>query len=272
MGGVGAERHRPRRACRATRARISGARRCFALRASAAARAARRPRRELPACRRDSRHARRGARPRAASRVRPFTGSSTIPRIWPARSSSSPFDEAAVCAIDGFGDFVSTSWARRPRTRRWTSIQRTFFPHSLGLLYLAITQYLGFPKYGDEFKVMGLAPYGEPRLRRARSSRWSASSRTAGSSSTCRTSGTGPDGVDDDVGRRRADDRAGVHAEARAAARAGAPARRAGRRRGTRRIAASLQAVFEEAAFHVLNGTARARRGSRGCAWPAAAR
>ncbi len=38
-----------------------------------------------------------------------------------------------------------------------------FFPHSLGLLYLAITQFLGFPKYGDEFKVMGLAPYGEPR-------------------------------------------------------------------------------------------------------------
>ena len=41
-------------------------------------------------------------------------------------------------------------------------IQRTYFPHSLGLLYLAITQYLGFGKYGDEFKVMGLAPYGEP--------------------------------------------------------------------------------------------------------------
>ena len=41
--------------------------------------------------------------------------------------------------------------------------RRVFFPHSLGLLYLAVTQYLGFPKYGDEFKVMGLAPYGEPR-------------------------------------------------------------------------------------------------------------
>ena len=38
-----------------------------------------------------------------------------------------------------------------------------FFPHSLGLLYLAVTQYLGFPNYGDEFKVMGLAPYGEPK-------------------------------------------------------------------------------------------------------------
>jgi len=39
---------------------------------------------------------------------------------------------------------------------------RTFFPHSLGLFYLAFTQYLGFPKYGDEYKVMGLAAYGEP--------------------------------------------------------------------------------------------------------------
>jgi carbamoyltransferase len=76
---------------------------------------------------------------------------------------ASPFDQAAVCAIDGFGDFVSTSFG----TGRGTSLEverRVFFPHSLGLLYLAITQYLGFPKYGDEFKVMGLAPYGEPRF------------------------------------------------------------------------------------------------------------
>ena len=72
----------------------------------------------------------------------------------------SPFDEAAVCAVDGFGDFVSTSWA----VGRGTSldvIHRTFFPHSLGILYLAITQHLGFMRYGDEFKVMGLAPYGQ---------------------------------------------------------------------------------------------------------------
>ncbi len=75
----------------------------------------------------------------------------------------SPFDEAAVCAIDGFGDFVSTSWGR-VRGTRLTVDRRVFFPHSLGLLYLAITQHLGFPNYGDEFKVMGLAPYGEPRF------------------------------------------------------------------------------------------------------------
>ena len=75
----------------------------------------------------------------------------------------SPFEDAAVCAIDGFGDFVSTSWGRLSGPTREVD-RRIFFPHSLGLLYLAVTQYLGFPKYGDEFKVMGLAPYGEPRL------------------------------------------------------------------------------------------------------------
>ena len=76
---------------------------------------------------------------------------------------ASPFEDAAVCAIDGFGDFVSTSTGvgRGPSL---TIQNRVFFPHSLGLLYLAITQFLGFPNYGDEFKVMGLAPYGEPRF------------------------------------------------------------------------------------------------------------
>jgi carbamoyltransferase len=73
----------------------------------------------------------------------------------------SPFEEAAVCAIDGFGDFVSTSWAIG-RGTNLQMLERVYFPHSLGLLYLAITQYLGFPKYGDEYKVMGLAPYGKP--------------------------------------------------------------------------------------------------------------
>jgi carbamoyltransferase len=75
---------------------------------------------------------------------------------------ASGFDEAAVCAIDGFGDFVSTSWGIGSGGRIEVS-HRTFFPHSLGLLYLAMTQFLGFPHYGDEFKVMGLAPYGRPR-------------------------------------------------------------------------------------------------------------
>jgi carbamoyltransferase len=69
--------------------------------------------------------------------------------------------EAACCAIDGFGDFVSVSVAHG-NGHRLDVIDRTYFPHSLGLLYLAITQHLGFKKYGDEYKVMGLAPYGKP--------------------------------------------------------------------------------------------------------------
>jgi len=73
----------------------------------------------------------------------------------------SPFDRAAVAAIDGFGDFVSTSWALG-QGPRLDVLQRTYFPHSLGIVYLAITQYLGFMGFGDEFKVMGLAPYGSP--------------------------------------------------------------------------------------------------------------
>ncbi|MDP2318322.1 MAG: carbamoyltransferase C-terminal domain-containing protein [Acidobacteriota bacterium] len=75
---------------------------------------------------------------------------------------TSGLDEAACCAIDGFGDFVSVSTAHG-RGGHLDVLDRVYFPHSLGLLYLAITQYLGFKKYGDEYKVMGLAPYGTPR-------------------------------------------------------------------------------------------------------------
>ena len=101
----------------------------------------------------------------------------------------SPFDEAAICAIDGFGDFVSTSWGGS-RGSRIAVDGHVYFPHSLGLLYLAITQYLGFPHYGDEFKVMGLAPYGEPRYVE-RSARWCSCAATAASSWISRTSATG---------------------------------------------------------------------------------
>ncbi len=73
----------------------------------------------------------------------------------------SPWEEAAVCALDGFGDFVSTSWAVGSG-RRLKVMGRVHFPHSLGMFYLALTQYLGFPRYGDEYKVMGLAAYGTP--------------------------------------------------------------------------------------------------------------
>jgi carbamoyltransferase len=73
----------------------------------------------------------------------------------------SPFDKAAVVSVDGFGDFVGAMWGIG-KDNRLEIKDRIFFPHSLGLFYLALTQYLGFPKYGDEYKVMGLASYGEP--------------------------------------------------------------------------------------------------------------
>jgi carbamoyltransferase len=73
----------------------------------------------------------------------------------------SPFDDAAILSLDGFGDFASTLMAHG-RGNRIDVTERVFFPHSLGILYTAVTQWLGFPHYGDEGKVMGLAPYGDP--------------------------------------------------------------------------------------------------------------
>jgi carbamoyltransferase len=73
----------------------------------------------------------------------------------------SPFDEAAVLSLDGFGDFASAMLGRG-RGRRLQVTGRVLFPHSLGIFYTALTQWLGFPHYGDEGKVMGLAPYGDP--------------------------------------------------------------------------------------------------------------
>ena len=75
----------------------------------------------------------------------------------------SPFEEAAVLSVDGMGDFTSTLTAMG-RGTAWQEYDRVFYPHSLGFLYNAITMYLGFPYYGDEYKVMGLAPYGEPEF------------------------------------------------------------------------------------------------------------
>jgi carbamoyltransferase len=72
----------------------------------------------------------------------------------------SPFESAAVISVDGFGDFSSTMWGVG-NSNQIEILDQTFFPHSLGLFYLAITQYLGFFNYGDEYKVMGLAPYGD---------------------------------------------------------------------------------------------------------------
>jgi carbamoyltransferase len=72
-----------------------------------------------------------------------------------------PFDQAAVVSIDGFGDFCSAAWGAATGCEIST-YGRVYFPHSLGIFYQAVTQCLGFPHYGDEYKVMGLAPYGRP--------------------------------------------------------------------------------------------------------------
>src|SRR5438552_4982345 len=75
----------------------------------------------------------------------------------------SGFREAACISIDGFGDFASTALGFGSGDELKID-QRVYFPHSLGIFYSALTQFLGFPHYGDEYKVMGLAPYGEPNL------------------------------------------------------------------------------------------------------------
>ncbi len=74
----------------------------------------------------------------------------------------SDFDEAVCLSVDGFGDFASSAWGMG----KGNDIQidgRIYFPHSLGIFYSVITQFIGFPYFGDEYKVMGLAPYGEPK-------------------------------------------------------------------------------------------------------------
>jgi carbamoyltransferase len=75
----------------------------------------------------------------------------------------SPFERALAISVDGFGDFASAAWGVGDG-RSLKVDGRVFFPHSLGVFYQALTQYLGFPHYGDEYKVMGLAPYGERRF------------------------------------------------------------------------------------------------------------
>jgi len=74
----------------------------------------------------------------------------------------SPFERAAILSIDGFGDFISTMWGSG-EGKSMQVLGQVEYPHSAGIVYTATSQYLGFPKYGDEGKVMGLAPYGKAR-------------------------------------------------------------------------------------------------------------
>ena len=75
----------------------------------------------------------------------------------------SPFKQAAILSVDGMGDFSSTMWGVG-RDNKIEVQGSVTFPHSLGIFYTAVSQWLGFPNYGDEGKVMGLAPYGQPRF------------------------------------------------------------------------------------------------------------
>jgi len=96
--------------------------------------------------------------------VSPFASSAASSAL-PISDLQSPISQtgAACISIDGFGDFASTAmgWGSGDRIE---IDQRVYFPHSLGIFYSALTQFIGFPHYGDEYKVMGLAPYGEPKF------------------------------------------------------------------------------------------------------------
>jgi len=75
----------------------------------------------------------------------------------------SPFESAAVLTMDGVGEWTTTSLALG-KGRELRVMKEIHFPHSLGLLYSAFTYYTGFKVNSGEYKVMGLAPYGEPRF------------------------------------------------------------------------------------------------------------
>jgi carbamoyltransferase len=209
---------------------------------------------------RASNYRRVGAIPETVAGALGLSATDRRPRVhWvehhPAHLASaffvSPFDAAAVCAIDGFGDFVSTSWAAG-RGSSLDVIHRTYYPHSLGVLYLAVTQHLGFMKYGDEFKVMGLAPYGRPdfakeigqliRLKPGGQFELDLSYFTHWSGGAGMTWADGEPRLE----RVYSDTLEALLGPARMPEEPVGPKHEA--------IAASLQAVFEDAMFHVLNG------------------
>ncbi|SMN01010.1 Nodulation protein nolO [uncultured Candidatus Thioglobus sp.] len=76
---------------------------------------------------------------------------------------ASNFDKSAILSIDAFGDFTSTMLGTGLGCKI-DVINQVNFPHSVGAFYTAFTQYLGFEHFGDEYKLMGLAPYGSPTM------------------------------------------------------------------------------------------------------------
>jgi carbamoyltransferase len=174
----------------------------------------------------------------------------------------SPFEDAAVCSMDGFGDFASTALARG-REDRLDLLGKTYFPHSLGALYTAVTHHLGFPDHGDEYKVMGLAAYGQPtlldELSRLVSLLGRGRFRLDTSYLRSPASRVASDGAASPLGvyplfSPKLEQLLG-------------PARRPGEALTGRHedIACSLQAVFERAAIHVLNALWARTRSPRLC-------
>lgn len=84
-----------------------------------------------------------------------------LAHLFTARILSSS-DKISLLSFDGMGDFVSASMGR-PTEEGIEILDRVTFPHSLGYFYTAMTQFMGFPNFGDEFKLMGLSSYGKPK-------------------------------------------------------------------------------------------------------------
>ena len=175
-------------------------------------------------------------------------------------AATAPWEDGAAVSIDGFGDFLSTQSAR-VRQGVPEATGRVAFPHSLGVLYQAVTQHLGFPAVGDEYKVMGLAAHGRAtrvhdleRLVRARPGgrfaldlsyfrhtrpgftyRWQDGAPAVGPLFAAKASALlGP-------ARRPEDPVGAAHAD----------------------LAASLQAIYERMLWHVLRHAARRADGAR---------
>jgi len=164
----------------------------------------------------------------------------------------SPFEEAACLSVDGFGDFVSTMRGAG-EGHIIDVLDRVDFPHSLGIFYTAMTQYLGFWNYGDEYKVMGLSATGEPRY--MKEMRKMVRLRKDGlfdlDQSYFLHSREGVDMTWENgspaIGRVFSDKVLGVF---------GPPRAKDGEITGHHQdLAASVQAMYEEAFFHMLNDT-----------------
>jgi carbamoyltransferase len=97
-----------------------------------------------------------------------FEGKIVFPEHHESHAASaffpSPFQEAAFLTLDGVGEWTTASYGRG-KDSKIDIMAEIYFPHSLGLLYSAFTYYTGFKVNSGEYKVMGLAPYGEPRYK-----------------------------------------------------------------------------------------------------------